>query len=136
MKEGAKLLFVGMLILFFVLNLLPEAFHLPMSFIYLFMILFSGSLSLLLACPFLNFLTVKCNFITYLLMATIVLTGVLYLMKMFMIDFAVKEFIFTGLKLGNLEIKEFEVSPIISIVIVSFITSFLSGIYKELDRKQ
>lgn len=136
MKEGTKLLFTGMLILFFVLSLLPEAFHLPISFIYLFTILFVGSLSLVLACPFLNFLTIKCNFLTYLLMGSIILTGILYIMKMFMIDFAINEFTFTGLKLGNFEIKEFEVSPIISIVIVAMLTSFLSALYKELDRKQ
>ena len=135
MKEGTKLVFVGMLVLFFVLSLFKEAFHLPVSFLYLFLTLLSGGIGLLLACPILNFLTVKCNFITFLLIGTLILTGILYLMNMVMVDFTVNEFLFSGLKIGNMQVNESKVIPIISIAIASLLTSFLTAIYKELDRK-
>jgi len=136
MKEGVKLALVGMLIFHFFATLFNEAFHLPASFLYLFIILLIVGLVLLVVCPFLNFLTVKCNFITYVLMGTILLSGILYVLKMFMVDFAIEEFLFNELKLGTLQINEFTVTPIISIIVVSFITSFITAIYKELDRKQ
>ena len=136
MKEGVKLALVGMLIFHFFASLFNEAIHLPVSFLYLFIILLIVGLVLLVVCPFLNFLTVKCNFITYVLMGTILLSGILYVLKMFMVDFAIEEFLFNELKLGTLQINEFTVTPIISIIVVSFLTSFITAIYKELDRKQ
>ncbi|MGI6484443.1 MAG: hypothetical protein ACOX0R_02375 [Candidatus Dojkabacteria bacterium] len=136
MKEGVKLALVGMLVFHFFASLFNEAIHLPVSFLYLFIILLIVGLVLLVVCPFLNFLTVKCNFITYVLMGTIVLSGTLYILKMFMVDFAIEEFLFSELKLGTLQINEFTVTPIISIIVVSFLTSFVTAIYKELDRKQ
>jgi len=136
MKEGVKLALVGMLIFHFFASLFNEAIHLPVSFLYLFIILLIVGLVLLVVCPFLNFLTVKCNFITYVLMGTILLSGILYVLKMFMVDFAINDFVFEGLRSGSLEIKKFTAPPIVSIVLVSFLSSFLMSIYKELDRKQ
>jgi hypothetical protein len=135
MKEGTKLVLVGMLILYFFMSLFNQAYHLPESFLYLFVILLIGGIVLLAVCPFLNFLTVKCNFITFVLMGTILLGGILYVLKMFMVDFAIEEFVFQELKLGTLQINEFTFTPILSIVCVSLLTSLLTGIYKELDRK-
>jgi len=135
MKEGTKLVLVGMLILYFFMSLFNQAYHLPESFLYLFVILLIGGIVLLAVCPFLNFLTVKCNFITFVLMGTILLSGILYVLKMFMVDFAIEEFVFQELKLGTLQINEFTFTPILSIVCVSLLTSLLTGIYKELDRK-
>ena len=102
---------------------------------YLLVVLLAGGIVLVLVCPFLNFLTIKCNFITFLLMGTILLSGATYLMKLFMIDFAINDFVFTEMKLGTIQINEFLVSPIISVCVTSFFTSFLVGIYKELDRR-
>jgi hypothetical protein len=53
-----------------------------------------------------------------------------------MVDFAINDFVFEGLRSGSLEIKKFTAPPIVSIVLVSFLSSFLMSIYKELDRKQ
>jgi len=80
-------------------------------------------------------LTVKCNFITFLLMGTLILTGVLLLMNLIMVGFTVNEFQFAGLKLGNVQINEFKVIPLVSIAIASFLASLLTAIYKELDRE-
>jgi len=135
MKEGSKLVLVGMFVIFFVLSLFNQAFQLPESFLYLFLTLFAGGIGLLLACPVLNFLTVKCNFITFLLMGTLILIGVLFLMNLVMVGFTVNEFQFTGLKLGNIQINEFKVIPLVSISVASFLASLLTAIYKELDRE-
>jgi len=135
MKEGIKLALVGMLVFYFFMSLFNEAFHLPVSFPYLFIVLLIGGIVSLIVCPFLNFLTIKCNFITFVLMDTIILSGALYLLKMFMVDFAIDEFVFKELKLGTLQINEFTVTPIIAVVVVSFLTSFVIAVYKELDRK-
>ena len=135
MKEGTKLILVGMLVLFFVLSLFGDAFQLPDSFLYLFLTLLAGGIGLLVACPILNFLTIKCNFITFLLMGTLLLTAILYLMNLVMTGFVVNEFMFQGLQLGSLQINEFNVIPIVSIAVASLLTSFITAIYKELDRK-
>ncbi len=135
MKEGTKLALVGMLSMFFVVSIFNEAFHLPVSFLYLLLSLLAGGLALLISCPLLNFLTIKCNFITFLLMGTLLLTGVIYLLNLVMVDFNVNEFVFSGIAFGNIKISEFEVIPIISISIASLLTSFITAIYKELDRK-
>lgn len=135
MKEGTKLVLVGMLALFFILSLFRDAFHLPESFLYLFLTLIAGGIALLLACPVLSFLTVKCNFITFLLMGTLILTGVLFLMNLVMVDFTVNEFQFAGSNIGNIQINEFKVIPLVSIAVSSFLTSIITAIYKELDRQ-
>lgn len=135
MKEGTKLVLVGMLSMYFVLSIFGEAFHLPVSFLYLFLTLLAGGLGLLIVCPLLNFLTIKCNFITFLLMGSLILIGILYLMHMVMVDFSVNEFLFSGVKLGNIQINEFNVIPIVSISVASLLTSFMIAVYKELDRK-
>ena len=135
MKEGTKLTLIGMLAYYFFMSLFKEAFQLPQSAMYLLVVLLAGGIVLVLVCSFLNFLTIKCNFITFLLMGTILLSGATYLMKLFMIDFAINDFVFTEMKLGTIQINEFLVSPIISVCVTSFFTSFLVGIYKELDRR-
>jgi len=95
MKEGTKLTLIGMLAYYFFMSLFKEAFQLPQSAMYLLVVLLAGGIVLVLVCPFLNFLTIKCNFITFLLMGTILLSGATYLMKLFMIDFAINEFVFS-----------------------------------------
>jgi len=135
MKEGSKLILVAMLAIFFVLSLFSDAFHLPESPLYLILTLLAGGIGLLLVCPLLDFLTVKCNFITFLLMGTIILTGVLYLMNLVMVDFTVNEFLFQGAKFGSIQISELNIISLVSIAIASFFSSFLVGVYKELDRK-
>lgn len=135
MKEGVKLTLVGMLVYYFFMSIFDQAFKLPTSSMYLLIVLLVGGIGLLFACPFLNFLTIKCNFLTYLLMGTIFLAGITFLLKMFMIDFSINEFLFNEMKLGTVQINEFKVSPLVSICVVSFLTSFVTGIYKELDKK-
>ncbi|HPQ79048.1 MAG TPA: hypothetical protein PLG47_01180 [Candidatus Dojkabacteria bacterium] len=135
MKEVTKLTLIGMLVYYFFMSQFQEAFQLPSSAMYLFVVLLIGGIVLVLVCPFLNFLTIKCNFITFLLMGAILLSAATYVMKLFMIDFTINEFVFSEMKLGTIQINEFLVSPLISICATSFLTSFLVSIYKELDKR-
>jgi len=134
MKEGIKLFLVYSLIIYFVLSLFKEGIQLPDDNItYLILTIFVLSLTVMMSCPLLSFLTIKCKLPTFFLMTTILLTGILYVLKIFMVDFYVNEFVFNGLELGSIQVKSFEVVPLLSIVISAVVCSFFCTIYRELD---
>ncbi len=133
MKKSLKSLIVFLLIEYFVLTLFDGAVKLPQNFVYLLIVLLILSFTLMISCPLLSFLTIKCKFPTFLLMSTLLLVGILYALKLFMIDFYIEEFFFDGLSLGSLQIDSFNVAPIVTIVILAFLISFVSALYRELD---
>ena len=133
MKKSLKSLIVYVLISYFVLSLFNEGIKLPENFSYLILTLLIISFTIMIACPLLNFLTVKCKFPTFILMSTILLIGVFYGLKLFMIDFYIDQYTFEGVNLGFVQIESFEVVPIFSIGIFSFCISFLTTLYRELD---
>lgn len=135
MKVGIRTFLVNVLILYLGIDIFGNSIHVPTITIYLIITFALLSLTLLAVYPFLNFLTVKCNFVTYFLMSFVLLVGVFYLLNMFMIDFNIDTYTFQGIDIGTLEIKSFEVTPIISIIVTSLFSSFLSSFYKELDNK-
>ena len=135
MKVGIRTFLVNVLILYLGIDIFGNSIHIPTITIYLIITFALLSLTMLAVCPFLNFLTVKCNFVTYFLMSFVLLVGVFYLLNMFMIDFSIDTYTFQGIDIGTLEIKSFEVTPIISIIVTSLFSSFLSSFYKELDTK-
>lgn len=133
MKETFKSLFVNLFIIYFVLSVL-QGFVLPTIPVYFVATLLILAFVIMIVCPLLNFLTIKCNFPTFLFMSTILLGGILFLLKIFMTDLYIEEYLFKDMSIGNIEINGFVVKPIASIAIFSFLTSLLSGIYRELDR--
>jgi hypothetical protein len=66
-------------------------------------------------------------------MTFVLLVGVFYALKLFMIDLYINEFTFEGVNLGFMQVESFDVIPIISIVVLSFSTSLLGTVYRELD---
>ena len=60
-----------LLISYFVFTLFEQAVKLPQKFIYLVLVLLILSFTVMIACPLLNFLTIKCKFPTFLLMSTL-----------------------------------------------------------------
>jgi len=66
-------------------------------------------------------------------MTTLLLVGIIYLLKLFMVGFFIESYVFEGLNLGGLQISEFEVTPIISIVFFSVFSSFLCSVYRALE---
>lgn len=133
MKEVLKSLFVYSLILFFVFSFFSNSLILPESTSYLILTILILSFTVMISCPLLEFLTIRCNFLTFFLMSSLLLVGIVYLLKLFMVGFYVEPYMFEGLSLGGLQISEFEVTGIISIVFFSVFSSFLCSIYKALD---
>lgn len=133
MKEVLRSLFVYSLILFFVFSFFSESFILPGSASYLVLTVLILSFTVMISCPLLEFLTIKCNFLTFFLMTTLLLVGIIYLLKLFMVGFFIESYVFEGLNLGGLQISEFEVTPIISIVFFSVFSSFLCSVYRALE---
>lgn len=133
MKKSIKSLLVYLLISYFVFTLFEQAVKLPQKFIYLVLVLVILSFTVMIACPLLNFLTIKCKFPTFLLMSTLLLAGVLYGLKLFMIDFYIEEFLFEGFNLGFIQIESFNVIPIFTISMLAFLVSLLSAFFKEMD---
>ena len=135
MKEGIKSLLVYTLIIYFVLSLFSEGIRLPGNLTYLILTIVILSFTVMISCPLLSFLAVKCKFPTFFLMTVLLLIGIFYVLELFMIDFYIASYTFEGLELGTMQVKSFEVVPIFSIVIVSVVCSFFCAIYRELDSK-
>lgn len=115
------------------LNIFGEGIKLPSSGLYLAATIFLLALTIMIACPVLNFLTIKCKFPTFFLMSSLLLTGVFYLLKIFMTDFYLEEFMFEGMEIGTLVVKDFVVTPLITIIATSVSIALIAGIYRELD---
>jgi hypothetical protein len=134
MKETLKSLFVFVFIVYFVLSML-SGFVLPTISIYFAATVLILALTMMIVSPLLNFLTIKCKFPTFLLMSTLLLGGMMFLLKTFMTDFYIEEYVFNGMSLGTVQIQSFPVSPLISIALFAFLTGLLGGIFRELDNR-
>lgn len=66
-------------------------------------------------------------------MTSLLLVGVFFALKLFMIDLYIEQYTFESVNLGFVQIESFEVIPIISIIIFSISIGFLSTLYRELD---
>ncbi|MCD4756133.1 hypothetical protein K8R20_00750 [bacterium] len=84
--------------------------------------------------PFLDFLTIKVNFITYFLLSSLLLVGIFFLLEIFMTGFFINTVTFEGINLDFLQINGFEVIPMITILIISTFSSFLSTIFFTLGK--
>jgi hypothetical protein len=133
MRNSIRLLFVYILIIFFVFGIFRKGISLPSFGIYLIATTLLLTLTLMVATPLLNFLTIKSRFIPYFLMSSILIIGVLFLLKSLMTEFYIAEYVFNGMNIGTFEIRSFNVSPTITICSYSIITSLLASIYRELD---
>ena len=133
MKDTFKSLFVFIFVVYFVLSILG-GFVLPSIPVYFAATVLVLALTVMIVCPLLEFLTIKCKFPTFLLMSTLLLGGMMFLLKTFMTDFYIEEYLFNGLNLGSIQIQSFAVSPMVSIVLFAILSSLLGGIYRELDR--
>lgn len=132
MKETFKSLYVYTLIFYLILTLF-EGVILPDNVVYVLATLIILSLVMMLAKPFLTFLTVKVNFLTMFLVGSILLFGSMFLLESLMPGFYVEEGVFSGFNFGSIVIREFEMTPIISMVCVSVAGSFMCSLFHELD---
>jgi hypothetical protein len=84
--------------------------------------------------PFLDFLTIKVNFLTYFLMSGLITIGATFLLKIFMTGFFVESSYFSGLNLDFLLINDFEITPTLTIVLFSVLSAFISAIFYILEK--
>lgn len=92
------------------------------------------SMGVMITKPLLKFLTIKVNFLTYFLMSSILLVGIFFLLEIFMTGFFIETVIFEGINLDFLQINGFEVIPVITILLISVLSSFLSTIFFTLGK--
>jgi hypothetical protein len=133
MKKGLKSLLVYSLILYFVLGFFNDGIKLPENPAYLVITVLMLSLTVMISCPVLTFLTIKCKMPTFFLMTTLLLTGILYVLKLFMIDFYIDSYMFDGIEVGTMQINSFNVEPIITIITTAVASSFFCSVFRELD---
>ena len=89
------------------------------------------ALTLMVSSPLLHFLTIKVKFPTFFLMSSILLVGVMFLLKTFMTDYT-----FEQTDIGTLQINSFEVTSLISIIGFSVVTSLFAALYRVLDKAE
>lgn len=132
MKETIKNLFVYIFIFYMVLSIFPGII-LPINIAYVLATLIVLSLGMMIAKPFLTFLTVKVNFITMFLVGSLLIFGTMFLLESLMPGFEIEKEMFSGFNFGSIVIQEFEMVPMVSIGGVALVGSFMCSLFHELD---
>ncbi|NLE31328.1 hypothetical protein GX618_03610 [Candidatus Dojkabacteria bacterium] len=133
MKKFFRLLLQYILATYFVITIF-KGVQLPSNYIYLIASLIAVSLSAFLSSTILNFLTIKENFITSLIMTTLLSFGVFFVLQEFMPGIKLIDYTFEGINSGKLLIHSFVVTPIISMGILGFSFSFLASLIKAFEK--
>jgi uncharacterized membrane protein YvlD (DUF360 family) len=133
MKETIKNLFVYVLIFFLVLSMFT-GIVLPENIAYLLATLAILSLAMMIAKPFLTFLTIKVNFVTLFLVGSLLIFGCMFLLESLMTGFTIENEMFTGVTFGSIVIKDFEMVPIVSMAGVAIVGSLMCSLFHELDK--
>jgi len=133
MKETVKNLFVYILIFFIVLSVF-RGIVLPENLAYLLATLIILSFAMMIAKPFLTFLTIKVNFITLFLVGSLLVFGCMFLLDSLMTGFSIESEMFRGVTFGSIVIKDFEMLPIVSMAGVAILGALMCSLFNELDR--
>jgi len=136
MRNTVRLFFVYLLILFVVMQFFEQGIIFPTESIYMFATIIILALTLMVSPSLLHFLTIKSKFPTFFLMSSLLLVGVMYLLKTFMTDFYIETYTFEQTSIGTLQINSFEVTALISIIGFSVVTSLFAGLYRSLDNAE
>lgn len=133
MKETVKNLFVYIFIFFLVLSVF-KGIVLPENLAYLLATLVILSLAMMIAKPFLTFLTIKVNFITLFLVGSLLIFGCMFLLDSLMTGFSVETEMFSGVTFGSIVINDFEMLPMISMAGVAVFGALMCSLFNELDK--
>mgnify|MGYP006910665151 CR=1 FL=1 len=133
MAKYLKNLLLFLLIFFFTTSIFTGII-MPEISLYFFSTLFVLSMSVMMTEPFLKFLTIKINFLTYWLMSTLILIGISFLLKIFMTGFFIENSQFAGVSFNFLEIKGFEINPILTIILFSIVSGIISTLFYVLEK--
>jgi hypothetical protein len=123
-----------LLLVFFFTTTIFTGIVMPTITVYFIATLIVLSIGVMLTKPFLDFLTIKVNFLTYFLMSGLITIGVTFLLKIFMTGFFVESSYFSGLNLDFLLINDFEITPTLTIVLFSVLSAFISAIFYILEK--
>ena len=132
MKNYFKNLFVLLLIFFFTSTVF-EGIQMPDITIYAILTLIILATGIMITKPLLKFLTIKTNFLTHILMSSLITIGIVFLLKIFMTGFTVVSTQFSGINIGFLQINDFELSPVLTIIVFSVVSCFMSSIFYLID---
>ncbi len=133
MKKFFRLLIQYMLATYFVVTIF-KGVQIPTNSIYLIATLIGVSFSAFFSTIIINFLTIRENFITSLLMTTLLTFGTFYILQEFMPGFNISNYSFEGIISGKIVIQSFEVTPVISMVILGFAFSFIASMIKAFEK--
>ncbi|KUK76873.1 MAG: hypothetical protein XD93_0679 [candidate division WS6 bacterium 34_10] len=133
MAKFLKNLFLFLLIFYFSTSIFT-GIVMPEIPLYFFATLFVLSMAVLMTEPFLKFLTIQINFLTYWLMSSIILTGISFLLRIFMTGFFVENSEFAGLSLSFVEINGFVLNPILTILVFSVTSGIISAVFYVLEK--
>jgi len=133
MKESIKNLYVYILIFYLVLSIFT-GIVLPTNLAYVLATLVILSFAMMMAKPLLSFLTVKINFVTLLLVGSLLIFGSMLLLELSMPGFTIETKIFTGISFGSIVVNDFEMVPVVSMIGVAVVGAFLCSVFYELDR--
>ena len=133
MGNFLKNLIQFMLVSYLVLTLF-NGIQIPDNPMYLIASLMILSFGMLLVSPILKFLTVRENFITTMIMSSLICIGMFFLLDSFMTDFYIESYTFQGIDTGNIVINGFEMIPIITMVSASVTASFLGSLLFVLEK--
>ena len=128
MKETVKNIFVYIFIFFLVLSIF-SGIVLPENVIYILATLVVLSLAMMIAKPFLTFLTIKVNFITLFLVGSLLIFGSMFLLESLMTGFVVETTMFTGITFGSILINDFEMIPIVSMAGVAVVGALMCSLF-------
>lgn len=115
-------------------SLLFDGFKLPTDSLYWWIVMIAFACSIMAHKPFLKFLTVKVNFLTYWLSAGLILFGVMIGLTVIMPDFFVTNSLVKGYDFGVINIKEFEMNRYVVMASVSFLSSLIVVILDSLSK--
>ncbi len=123
-----------LLLIFFYSTTVFSGIVMPIIPMYFLSTLVVLSMGIMLTKPFLEFLTIKVNFLTYFLMSALITIGNTFLLKIFMTGFFVEGSNFDGLSLDFLKVEGFQVSAIFTIILFAVLSAFISTIFYSLEK--
>lgn len=121
----------NMLIFSFVTVIL-NGIHMPTQTIYLLVSLLLVGVALLIVDPLLQFLTIKNNAITQLLVITLISVAILYTLEIFMPQFAINGFVVKPQTFEMLDINQFTMGTIGTMIFYGLVTGLISIFVKSL----
>lgn len=133
MKKILFSLLLNILIFSFVFSLF-KGIKLPTDMLNLIIVMLSLSIAIMLQKPFLKFLTVKNNLLTYWLSSSLIAIGIFYLLVTLIPELLITETVVPKSDWYLVTISSFKLDKTLTIVVSVLLASLLSGIMEGLKK--